>query len=950
MKTKWFFLAVAFALLFSQNNFLRAQNPNKVIKINYKGINCQVLDKKVRVRFKPGYDFINAENAKIQSFGKLTPMLPYKSSFKFNKSMLKSRLESKRSVNEKALLISEDKVLRSYVIDYDKDISPELYCKYLIKNNPDIELAEPYYVETLQDLPNDPKLQEQISLNRIKAFAAWDKGMTGDSSITIGIFDSGMDMTHEDIKDNFAINYGEIPANGIDDDGNGYIDDYNCYNMSVTDNNYKPNIVLSGYEHGQVVGGIIGATTNNGIGIAGLSYKCKIFPVKITLEGSGYVYYTYEALIYGAIRGFDVINLSTGRVSPYSEFEQSVIDFAVQSGCAIVAAGGNIDENHGIDIRDVYYPAAYKGVLAVGAVNESDYLESDVSTLSVQTDVMAPGNNLTLNNSATGYFTSSVATSYACPVGTAFVALIRAKYPNLTPLQAIEFARQCTDDITDNTSEKFFMPGRLNFEKAAVTDPMSIPSISLLNAAYTDSQGNEIKRIDYNEDVIKMKLDAFNYLGAVNDLTFTLSYNCKNIADNGKIDLAVKKFTLPTAESNASLGLNGFSFRLLDTLTDVVFFRVDIESAGGYKDHFIFSFTDIYDLTTFENEKIIFSASDYGLFGISINDNIEIGQGFTVKEVGNMLYSGGIATTIDTYTLFTSMLGTVYKTSDFTPVKRLAGIDSNQMSISFYDSEALNGLISVKYNLIPNKPMLKIDITYKNTGVTNLPKPSVGYVLDFDMGSLRTKNTCGYFVEALPDDFEQNPFKVAAEYITDTQMKNYIGAIVYSKEQSARAQAGSFYSGNGIDQSTVSSILNSDVSYQYNLIGDAGLGLGALFLENLPPGDQRTASIIIGYSNNKDSLAKMLKDEYSKYNSVADEVVANVDIYPNPAKSELFIEFGDLLNEKSIIDIYNINGNKVMSMPVEVLSKNVKIDIKSLSSGTYYLKIDTKYLGKFVKE
>lgn len=947
MKTKCFLFAFVLCFLFIQVIFLKAQNSDKVITIKYKGYDCQVIDKKVRVRFKPKFDFINPDKSKIVNCDKLTPMLPYNSSFTFNKSMLRARVDNKRSINEIALLSSEDKLLRSFVIDYDQNISPELYCKYLIKNNPDIEIAEPYFVEKLQDLPNDPMLQQQSTLTRIKAFAAWNKGLIGDTSVTIGIIDSGMDISHEDIKDNLAINYGEIPANGIDDDNNGYIDDHNCLNLSTSDSDYKPYNVKSGNEHGQLVGGIIGATTNNGIGIAGMSYKCRIFPIKTTLDNGVYTYYLYPAIIYCAKMGFDVINLSIGKTSPYSEFEQSIIDFAVQSGCSIVASSGNVEGSN--DIRSVYYPANYHGVLGVGAVDESDYT-TGYSTLCIQTDVMAPAGSLTVSNGSSGYESSYTSTSFSSPAASAFVGLIRAKYPNLSSIQAIEFARQCTDDVSDNnTPEKFFMPGRINFEKVADINPMSIPSISMINNTFTDAQGAEIKRINYNGDQIGIKLDLFNYLSSVDNLTFTLSYKCNNAIDQSKITLDTSTLQLANAPSNQGFVLDGFKFRLSEALKDVVFFRVDIESTSGYTDHFLFRFSDIYDITTFTNESITFSASDYGLLGNSVDSEYEKGQGFSIANLGNIMFFGGLATTIDTYSMFSSFFGTEYKSSDFTPVKRLIGPDSNQMIVSFKDAEIINGQINTTFNLVPNKPILKIDLVVKNNGVSPLNKPSLGYVCDFDLGSIRTKNTCGYFEEALPDDFEQHPLRVAAEFMADFQLQNFIGALVFSDEQSARAQCGSYYAGDGIAQQTVTQLLNSDISYQYNLIGDAGLGLGTLFLESLQPGEERTCHIIIGYSKNKAELAKMLKDEYKNYYSVAEAVIDNVNIYPNPAKTEINIEFSEQLNEKSIIEVFSINGDKVRSVPCEISVKNIKIDIKNLNIGTYYLKIDNKYLGKFVK-
>jgi hypothetical protein len=105
------------------------------------------------------------------------------------------------------------------------------FCKYLLATHPDIELAEPYYIDQFMGYPNDPDVPLQSVLSIIDAFLAWDL-CEGDPDVLIGISDSGVNILHDELNGAIAVNEGEIQWNGIDDDDNGYVDDYYGYNFA----------------------------------------------------------------------------------------------------------------------------------------------------------------------------------------------------------------------------------------------------------------------------------------------------------------------------------------------------------------------------------------------------------------------------------------------------------------------------------------------------------------------------------------------------------------------------------------------------------------------------------------------------------------------------------------------------------------------------------------------
>lgn len=164
-----------------------------------------------------------------------------------------------------------------------------------------IEYAEPLYKIQLLSNPNDPDTASQYYLGLIKAYDAWDISQ-GDSNIVVGVTDTGTDLDHPDLAAGIAYNYAD-PINGIDDDGDGYIDNFMGWGFGQNDNDPSVDVI-----HGSFVLGLAGAVTNNGIGIAGAGYKTRFLPVKIS--NNGVLTTAYEGIVYAADHGCQIINCS----------------------------------------------------------------------------------------------------------------------------------------------------------------------------------------------------------------------------------------------------------------------------------------------------------------------------------------------------------------------------------------------------------------------------------------------------------------------------------------------------------------------------------------------------------------------------------------------------------------------------------------------------------------
>ena len=211
-----------------------------------------------------------------------------------------------------------------------------------MRNVSGIEYAEKVNLNTTDAMPNDPTFGTH--LNQINAQNAWNvfnSTANGNSNITVAIVDNAVAWTHSDLVANTFTNTAEIAANGIDDDGNGYIDDRNGWDAADNDNNPIPS--NNGMNHGSHCAGIAGARTDNGNGVASIGWNLKIIPVKCqtnTGSTSG-IANGYGGIIYAAKMKARVISCSWGGSGAASAAEQTVIDYAWNRGCIVIVAAGN---------------------------------------------------------------------------------------------------------------------------------------------------------------------------------------------------------------------------------------------------------------------------------------------------------------------------------------------------------------------------------------------------------------------------------------------------------------------------------------------------------------------------------------------------------------------------------------------------------------------------------
>lgn len=335
---------------------------------------------------------------------------------------------------------------------------------------------------------NDTFIGRQWYLSKIKANNAWGK-ITSSPNTVIAVIDSGVQLSHPDLANNIWTNRGEIDKNGIDDDHNGYIDD--VYGWNFVNNVADPSPRFSkgwteiGVSHGTIVAGIIAAEGNNHRGIAGITWKAKIMPLKVLdSNGKGRLSDVVKAIDYAVNNGADIINLSLVSFK-YNETMQEAIARANKAGVIIVAAAGNEKASgQGYDVdKTPIYPACYDGrligenmVIGVAATDALDQKTPFSSYGFRCVDITAPGISFfstiaigsikgNPNQAYDGYWSG---TSMSAPLVSGALALIEAANPSLSRQEVVNVLFASTDNISRLNANYLGQlgNGRLNIDQA----------------------------------------------------------------------------------------------------------------------------------------------------------------------------------------------------------------------------------------------------------------------------------------------------------------------------------------------------------------------------------------------------------------------------------------------------------------------------------------------------
>ena len=352
-----------------------------------------------------------------------------------------------------------------------------------LSQDPEVEYVEPNYIVTRQALPNDPQFTSLYGLNNtgqtggtvdadIDAPEAWDIETGSSNPILVAVLDSGIDFNHQDLQANIWRNPNEIANNGIDDDGNGFVDDISGWDFVNNDNNPQDDL-----NHGTHVSGTIAAVGNNGIGITGVSWSAQILPVKfLNRFGQGSTANAIRALNYAVALGARVSNLSYGGTA-FSQGLYDTIAAANNAGHIVVAAAGNSSNNSD---NFPIYPAAYDlpNIISVAATDASDQLANFSNFGPTTIDLAAPGVN-TLRTVPFNNYATMNGTSMSTPHVAGVVSLMLAKQPSLT-ITDLKSTLLSTVDPLPSLTGRTVSGGRVNAFQAlsSLAPQISVTSIN----------------------------------------------------------------------------------------------------------------------------------------------------------------------------------------------------------------------------------------------------------------------------------------------------------------------------------------------------------------------------------------------------------------------------------------------------------------------------------------
>lgn len=345
-----------------------------------------------------------------------------------------ARIESHLKANGGVELPSSLERLQGWHVVELADPSRTLEALQRLRGLEGVAQVEPAYRHEICLVPDDPRISGQIYLSSIRAYEAFETVRAAEGEVLVAIVDGGSEWLHEDLRGNVWSRPGEIAGNGIDDDGNGYVDDVHGWNFALgtPDPTGLPQTPRNA-SHGTHVAGIVSAVTDNGIGVAGVSWNAQLLLINESHPEIDTAIRGYDGLLYAALSGADVVNASWGRIGRWSQYEADVIRAVTDLGTVVVAAAGNSIDGM------AFYPAFYPGVLSVARVGP-DLMPHRSSNADHWIDVAAPGSlidNLLSDNS----YGTLGGTSQSAAVVSGVAALVRTLHPEWSPAQVKEQIR-----------------------------------------------------------------------------------------------------------------------------------------------------------------------------------------------------------------------------------------------------------------------------------------------------------------------------------------------------------------------------------------------------------------------------------------------------------------------------------------------------------------------------
>lgn len=894
-----------------------------------------------------------------------------------------------------------------YQLSYNNSVDIEKAINQLLASGA-LEYAEPHYnFKLLSYEPNDSRADsvsgaQRNQFHRIRAYKAWDLtigGSRGDANTVIAIVDSGSDMDHPDLAANIYHNAAD-PINGNDDDLDGYIDNYDGwdvggadYNNVVGDND--PNIMGANNNHGSHVSGCASQVSDNGTGGAGIGFNCKLMILKCAADndtrgtgGVGYIIGGYEGITYAADHGAHIINCSWGGAGGGS-FGQDVITYAtLTKNSLVVAAAGNDGTN------SAFYPAAYDYVISVGATRGDRDAKASFSNYDYSVDIGAPG--LTID--ATLYpntYSALDGTSMASPIVAGAAGLVKSKFPTYTALQIGQRLKNTSDNfykaynattnpnitpgggtfyISQAALQNKMGKGRLNAYRA-LTDPET-PSVVYTNNVVDDHNDNAI----IVGDTIFISGDFINYLAPTSGATTASIKAITNATNVAIIDTTTTLGAIATL-GQANNAADPFKFKINAGTVEntVIVFRVLIKD-GTYSDSYFVSVTvnvDYINIRINDLQTTITSKSKIGWN----QDAATEGLGFTYLGT-QMLYEGGLMIGTSATAVSDRVRGSDGATSDadfnstINVTRAIPDVVSEFDCHGVFNDAAASPTqnLTVRHNTyawsVPgHRKYVIVEYYIKNSGASTLSNLYAGIGSDWDIPG-PSNGATDYAKNKADYDATR---KMGYAWFSGTNGK-YAGIKVLNPEAANHYGIDNLAGGNGgIDINDAGNYYST--ADKYTALSTPRLQAGmadadgedVLNVVSTGPfavnaGDSVRVAFALICGDDLGDLQESADSAQVQYNNIPVPTVGlknsvsslAVNVFPNPASNSVSFQMNNTESAKTSIIITNMMGQVVKSVEFTstVGSGKYTMDLTDVAEGAYTYKLyndkGKQTIGKFI--
>lgn len=809
------------------------------------------------------------------------------------------------------------------------------------------EYCQPVYLPKVFAITNDPIAPFQYHLTNIEAYQAWDL-CKGDSNIVIGVTDTGVENAHEDLIDNIYYNYND-PINGIDDDHDGYVDNFRGWDIGNNDNSPEWNEDGSGFQsHGVSISGLAAARTNNGKGVASAGYYTKFLPVKIT-DSTGALIRAYEAIVYAADHNCSVINCSWGGQTPHP-YGQDIVNYAsFNRNALVVAAAGNSNNN------EAFYPASFENVISVAGttINDVKFTPENSgisygSTYGPYIDLCAPGANIYIVNKDNSYFSNGNGTSCSCPIVSSCAALVKKWYGNsINAIQLGEILRMTCDNIDTIPGNLPYAGmlgrGRINLYRA-ITDSLP-PSVKFINYRLVSNSGDFIKP----GDTVQMLGDFINYLSPTSNLQVDISSN------NNNVHFVNNSYSFGVINKMQTISNNSVPF---------VFY---VDGNSGHDEEVIFTIQ--YTDSLYSDRqllKIVINKSyvdiDTNNITLTLTSNGKLGynnfyplqgSGVRYNDGDTQLYEGGFTMAQNSSKILKCFRGSNnFSISEgLHPVLPMANAGEQWRAV-FTDSLAGSLKLDVKVKMdaiewcMPERSdFVFLNYTVYNNKNVSLDSLYAGIFCDWDIvNSLRNKSLYNQSLRLAYSWYtgltnlytgikllsEQNGFNYAFDNVPSGNggINIYDGLTnveLFQALKSNRDSAGNSANGNDI----------------INLMSFGPFNIGA--------NDSIRLTFAVLVSNSLYNIEQAALNAQILYDSLYAGITKNkinidfLKVFPNPSSGSLNLLFSSNSNSQAFVRIYDIQGKEVFaSNEIKLYLGENRIVVESkLPEGVYMLKLNT---------